>query len=101
LQISLLKSLVSKEAFMNKEKLTEHIKGLKLRIIGCGEIENAISTVGGISLQEVDCDFELQKLPKHFVIGEMLDFDAPTGGYLLQACFSMGNVVAQNFNKNY
>jgi hypothetical protein len=61
-------------------------------------IDDAISTVGGIALQEVDKCFQLKKIPKHFAIGEMLDWDAPTGGYLLQACFSMGYYLGKKIN---
>ena len=58
-------------------------------------MEEAISTVGGIALDEVGEDLSLFKHPNWFVAGEMLDTDAPTGGYLLQAAFSMGNWAAK------
>jgi predicted flavoprotein YhiN len=61
-------------------------------------MDDAISTVGGISLEEVNEDLELKKLQNHYVIGEMLDWDAPTGGYLLQACFSVGKFLADKLN---
>ena len=89
-QTALLKSNLSKEEFLNVNILAEKIKKLPLLIIGIAPIDEAISTVGGISLLEVDESFQLKKLPNHYTIGEMLDWDAPTGGYLLQACFSMG-----------
>jgi len=72
-----------------------------LKISSCGPIENAISTVGGIDLTEIDSDFMLKKLPNHFAIGEMLDYDAPTGGYLLQSCFSMAFYLAKHLNKKF
>jgi uncharacterized flavoprotein (TIGR03862 family) len=97
-QISLIKSILSKEEFTNPNLLAEKIKQIPLQIVSCAPIDEAISTVGGISLAEVDEDFQLKKLPNHFVIGEMLDWDAPTGGYLLQACFSMGHHVGQKIN---
>ncbi|MGZ4060932.1 MAG: NAD(P)/FAD-dependent oxidoreductase, partial [Bacteroidia bacterium] len=62
-------------------------------------IDEAISTVGGIALTEIDSNFQLKKLPANYVIGEMLDWDAPTGGYLLQACFSMGYMLAKKLNE--
>ncbi len=99
LQIALLKSLVSKEDFMNTNVLAEKIKQLPLRIIGMAPIDEAISTVGGISLLETDENFQLIKLPNHYAIGEMLNWDAPTGGYLLQACFSMGNFLGKTLNE--
>lgn len=98
LQLALLKSLLSKEEFMDAATLSEKIKNLLLIITGAAPIDEAISTVGGIALEEVDETFQLKKLPGHYAIGEMLDWDAPTGGYLLQACFSMGYSVAQTLN---
>jgi hypothetical protein len=65
---------------------------------GLGPIDDAISTVGGISLDEIDAYFQLKKMPNHFVIGEMLNYDAPTGGYLLQSCFSMAMALAEHLN---
>jgi len=99
LQLALIKSLLSKEEFMDAGTLAEKIKHLPLTITGSAPIDEAISTVGGISLEEVDGCFQLKKLPRHYATGEMLDWDAPTGGYLLQACFSMGYSLAQQLNK--
>ena len=97
-QIALLKAFVSKEDFLNVEKLAHHIKSFSVSIVGTAPIDEAISTVGGIALAEVDAKFQLKKLPNQYVIGEMLDWDAPTGGYLLQGCFSMGAWLAKTFN---
>jgi predicted flavoprotein YhiN len=52
-------------------------------------LNDAISTTGGIQLHAVDENFQLKNKKQQYCIGEMLDWDAPTGGYLLQACFSM------------
>ena len=57
-------------------------------------IEKAISTAGGVAFDELTEDLMLKKLPGVFVAGEMLDYDAPTGGYLLQAAFSTGAQAA-------
>jgi hypothetical protein len=54
--------------------------------------------VGGIALNELSPDFELRKMPGFFAIGEMLDYDAPTGGYLLQSCFTMAKGLAHHLN---
>lgn len=97
-QITLLKHFLSKDEFLNSTSLAQNIKRFKLNIVGFAPIDEAISTVGGISLSEIDDFFQLKKLPDHFVIGEMLDYDAPTGGYLLQSCFSMAKYVATNLN---
>lgn len=98
-QIQLLKSIVPKADFEKSDLLSHHIKHLKLKVHALGPIEDAISTTGGIDLSEIDESFMLKKLPGHYVIGEMLDYDAPTGGYLLQSCFSMANFVASYLNK--
>lgn len=98
-QMALLKNLVSKEDFLDPAKLATHIKNLKLMVYASGPIVDAISTVGGVALNEVDQNFELYKLQKHFVIGEMLDYDAPTGGYLLQSCFTMAKHLADHLNE--
>ncbi len=98
--ISLLKNYISKEDFTNVEKLAFQIKNLPLIIEDFAPIDEAISTVGGVPLNEIDENFQLKKLPNHYAIGEMLDWDAPTGGYLLQACFSMGNLLASHLNES-
>jgi predicted flavoprotein YhiN len=59
-------------------------------LTGIAPIARAISTAGGISFDEIDENFMLVRHPGVFVAGEMLDWEAPTGGYLLQACFSTG-----------
>lgn len=97
-QIALLKAFVSKEEFLNIETLASSIKSFSVSIVGMAPIDEAISTVGGIARSEVDEKFQLNVLPNQYVIGEMLDWDAPTGGYLLQGCFSMGAWLAKTFN---
>lgn len=91
--IAVIKGYTSKEEFISERKLTEKIKRLTINITATAAINEAISTVGGVSLDEIDATFQLKKLPNHYVVGEMLDWDAPTGGYLLQGCMSMGYVV--------
>jgi uncharacterized flavoprotein (TIGR03862 family) len=72
------------------EALAALIKNAVLRVTGVAGLERAISTAGGVSFDEVDSDLMIRRLPGVFVAGEMLDFDAPTGGYLLQATFATG-----------
>lgn len=72
------------------ETLAALIKAAPVTVTGVAGLERAISTAGGVSFDEVDADLMLRKLPGVFVAGEMLDFDAPTGGYLLQAAFATG-----------
>ena len=70
------------------------VNAVPLRVRGVAPIERAISTAGGISFDEVDNAFMLRKRPGTFVAGEMLDWEAPTGGYLLQACLATGWAAA-------
>lgn len=70
------------------------IKALPLVLTGLRPIERAISTAGGIATNELDENFMLKRLPGCFAAGEMLDWEAPTGGYLLQACFATGVAAA-------
>ena len=98
LQIGLIRSYLTKEEFLNKEILAHKIKKFPVQIDGIAHLDEAISTVGGIDLKEINSSFELTKKPNSYCIGEMLDWDAPTGGYLLQACFSMGHYLAQKLN---
>lgn len=99
-QIQLLKSTLSKEEFLDTTMLSEKIKSLPLIVLDAAPLDEAISSTGGIALEEVTGNFELHKLKNTFCIGEMLDWNAPTGGYLLQACFSMGVHVARHLNTN-
>lgn len=100
-KIDLLKHYLNREEFLDTNTLANAIKNFPLELVGNAPLDEAISTVGGIDLNEVDENFELKKLKGSFAIGEMLDYDAPTGGYLLQSCFSMGVFVANHLNKKY
>jgi hypothetical protein len=77
------------------EPMAALVKSVPVEVDGTMPIERAISTAGGIAWSEVDDALMLRRLPGTFVAGEMLDWDAPTGGYLLQASFSTGVVAAQ------
>ena len=63
---------------------------MPLRLLAPAPIERAISSAGGIALDELDARWMLRRRPGVFAAGEMLDWEAPTGGYLLQACFALG-----------
>ena len=97
-QLALIKQYLNKADFLNAEQLVYSIKHFPLRITAPGPIESAISTVGGIALSELNEHFEFKKIKNTYAIGEMLDYDAPTGGYLLQSCFSMGYFLAHHLN---
>ena len=77
-------------ASLSAERLVELINALPLQLSGIAPIARAISSAGGISFDELDTGFMLRRLPGVFAAGEMLDWEAPTGGYLLQACFATG-----------
>ena len=98
IQVALLKVSTSKEEFMDSAVISKRVKSIPLTITGAAPLDEAISTVGGVSLDSVNASFELKTLPNQYCIGEMLDWDAPTGGYLLQGCFSMGVWLAKELN---
>jgi len=72
------------------QALAARVRAAPLKITGVAGFERAISTAGGVAFEALDADLMLKVRPGMFVAGEMLDFDAPTGGYLLQAAFSTG-----------
>jgi predicted flavoprotein YhiN len=71
-------------------ELASLINALPIRVEGTASIDRAISTAGGIARGELDANFMIRRLPGVFAAGEMLDWEAPTGGYLLQASFATG-----------
>jgi hypothetical protein len=75
---------------LSPPKLAELINAVPITLDGTAPIARAISTAGGISFDELDADFMIRHLPGVFAAGEMLDWEAPTGGYLLQASFATG-----------
>ncbi len=80
---------------MNAVSLAALIKNVPVRLTAPAPIDRAISTAGGIPFDDVDERFMLRSKPGTFIAGEMLDWEAPTGGYLLQACFSTGAAAAR------
>jgi predicted Rossmann fold flavoprotein len=77
-----------------REALSENPKNVTLPVTGPAPIRRSISTAGGVAAEEVDNHFRLKKFPSTYVVGEMLSWDAPTGGYLLQACFATAKAAA-------
>ena len=76
------------------DKLAKRIKAVRLTLTGVQGLARAISSAGGVRLDQVDAGLMLTAMPGVFVAGEMLDWEAPTGGYLLQASMASGVVVA-------
>ncbi|MCE9537380.1 MAG: TIGR03862 family flavoprotein [Nitrospirae bacterium] len=89
----LLREVVSKEDFADPARLAAAIKSLPLRLVTPRPLEEAISTAGGVPFEALDRRLMVRKLPGIFCAGEMLDWEAPTGGYLLTACFASGRVA--------
>jgi uncharacterized flavoprotein (TIGR03862 family) len=83
---------------LSRTELAQRIKSYPLHLTAIANIDRAISSAGGISLDELTENFELKKMPNTYAIGEMLDWEAPTGGYLLQASFSMAVWVGKNIS---
>ncbi len=77
------------------DALARCVKSVPLKLIATAPIDRAISSAGGIALSELDDHLTLRKLPNVFAAGEMLDWEAPTGGYLLTACFATGVAAAK------
>jgi uncharacterized flavoprotein (TIGR03862 family) len=84
---------------LSPEKLAGLINAVPVVLNGVAPIARAISTAGGTSFDELDADFMLRRLPGVFAAGEMLDWEAPTGGYLLQASFATGAAAGRGVLK--
>jgi hypothetical protein len=95
-QMALIKAFTGKDSFQSLTGFIGSIKKLIIPVDSLRPVEEAISTIGGIDLKEVNDDFSLKKYPWIYTIGEMLDWDAPTGGFLIQGCFSMGYYAAKS-----
>ena len=91
----LLWEFVPKADFADPAKLASAIKNLPIPLIAPRPLEEAISSAGGVDFAALDEHLMLHSLPGVFCAGEMLDWEAPTGGYLLTACFASGRKAAQ------
>ena len=92
---SLLRELLPAEAFADPARLAAGIKSLPLPLRATRPLDEAISSAGGVRFEALDGQLMLRDLPGVFCAGEMLDWEAPTGGYLLTACFSTGVAAGQ------
>lgn len=90
---ALLRECAPAESFNNMQQLAKCIKALPIQLLRARPMAEAISTAGGIQAEMFDRNLMLKQLPGVFCAGEMLDWDAPTGGYLLTACLASGFVV--------
>ena len=92
---ALVFEMLGKEAGQDLARVVDTVKRLPVPLIAARPLAEAISTAGGVSLQEMDDALMLQARPGVFCAGEMLDWEAPTGGYLLTACFASGARAAR------
>ena len=90
---ALLKHLPDRGPWTEPAQLAAEIKACRIPLVRSRPIDEAISTAGGVAWSELDERLMLRRLPGVFVAGEMLDWEAPTGGYLLQACFATGGAA--------
>lgn len=88
--IAVLREATANALPADPQALAALVKSVPLRVGGLMGLEGAISSAGGIATDEIDAHFMVKKLRGVFVAGEMIDWDAPTGGYLLQACLATG-----------
>jgi len=86
----LLRELLPKLDFEQPERLARAIKSLPLRLGATRPLDETISSAGGVTFEALDDRLMLRNMPGAFCAGEMLDWEAPTGGYLLTACFASG-----------
>jgi len=91
----LLRELLPAETLTAAAQLAAAIKHLPLPVTATRPIDEAISTAGGVTFEALDANLMLRDLPGVFCAGEMLDWEAPTGGYLLTACFATGHAAGQ------
>lgn len=89
--LALLFHFTPEPVLKDLERLARHIKEFPLELLGARPLAEAISSAGGLHLSELDEKLMLGKFPGIFAAGEMLDWDAPTGGFLIQACVSQGS----------
>ena len=92
-KMGLLRELVPAAVFADSARLAAAIKALPLKLVAARPLAEAISSAGGVAFEALDERLMLRALPGVFCAGEMLDWEAPTGGYLLTACFATGRAA--------
>jgi len=92
---ALLRELTDATTFQAPQALAAAIKALPIRLVRPRPLDEAISSAGGVPFEDLDEGLMLRRLPGVFCAGEMLDWEAPTGGYLLTACFASGRAAAE------
>jgi uncharacterized flavoprotein (TIGR03862 family) len=95
IKLAVLHELLARESLHDPARLAAAIKGLPVTVTRARPVEEAISSAGGVRLDAIDDHLMLRALPGVFCAGEMLDWEAPTGGYLLTACLASGHMAGQ------
>ena len=95
IKAAILHELLGKEDMHDAHKLAAVIKALPLHLVAARPLDEAISSAGGVLFEALSEDLMCEALPGVFCAGEMLDWEAPTGGYLLTACFASGRRVGE------
>jgi uncharacterized flavoprotein (TIGR03862 family) len=93
IKAGLLRELASPSDLADPERLAAALKALPLRLVAPRPLDEAISSAGGVTFEALDEQLMIRTLPGVFCAGEMLDWEAPTGGYLLTACFASGRTA--------
>ncbi len=94
--IALIKAFTDKENYTDPRLFVKNLKNLAVPIHKLRPMEEAISTTGGIDTRELDDNLALKKIPNIYIAGEMFDWDAPTGGFLLQGCFASAHTIVMS-----
>lgn len=92
-KLALVYENVEKSTLQDMDKLAARIKALPIKITGASPLDEAISTIGGVAWDALDEHLMLKEMPGVFCAGEMIDWDAPTGGYLITACLATGRAA--------
>ncbi|MDB5758299.1 MAG: dependent oxidoreductase, partial [Burkholderia sp.] len=95
IKAGLLREVLGREGMADMARVAAAVKALPLRLVKTRPIDEAISNAGGVRFDAMDDRLMLHALPGVFCAGEMLDWEAPTGGYLLTACMASGKQAAQ------
>ena len=94
-KMALLREVLSADQLSDPAKLAGAIKSLPLTLVSTRPLDEAISSAGGVRFESLEANLMLRSMPGVFCAGEMLDWEAPTGGYLLSACFASGRAAGQ------
>lgn len=95
IKLALLYEVLGKDGMADSERLSRAIKALPLQLVAPRPLDEAISTAGGVLFEALNQDLMCEALPGVFFAGEMLDWEAPTGGYLLTACLASGRAAGE------